>query len=65
MQQWPADKVERRSIGSLMPLDKAMREQIASLAKPYPKRDKQAMTDTLGTAAGQLRPSRSNQEIIL
>ena len=28
----------------LMPLDAAMREQIASLAKPYPKRVKQAMT---------------------
>ncbi len=29
----------------LMPLDDAMREQIAPLAKPYPKRAKQAMTD--------------------
>ena len=28
----------------LMPLDAAMREQIAPLAKPYPKRVKQAMT---------------------
>ena len=28
----------------LMPLDAAMREQIAHLAKPYPKRVKQAMT---------------------
>jgi hypothetical protein len=27
----------------LMPLDKAMKEQIAPLAKPYPKRKKQAM----------------------
>ena len=45
----------------LMPLDAAMRAQIAPLAKPYPKRDKQAMADTLGTAAGQNRPSRSIQ----
>ena len=29
----------------LMPLDAAMREQIAPLAKPYPKRAKQAMTE--------------------
>lgn len=29
----------------LMPLDDAMREQIAPLAKPYPKRAKQATTD--------------------
>ena len=29
----------------LMPLDDAMRAQIAPLAKPYPKRVKQAMTD--------------------
>ena len=29
----------------LMPLDDAMREQIAPLAKPYPKRVKQATTD--------------------
>lgn len=28
----------------LMPLDAEMRERIAPLAKPYPKRDKQAMT---------------------
>tara|TARA_R110002110_G_scaffold118403_1_gene292234 strand:- start:114 stop:509 length:396 start_codon:yes stop_codon:yes gene_type:complete len=27
----------------LMPLDKAMKEQIKPLAKPYPKREKQAM----------------------
>lgn len=46
----------------LMPLDPEMREQIAPLAKPYPKRDKQAMTGTTGTAAGQHRPSRSNSE---
>lgn len=29
----------------LMPLDAEMRAQIAPLAKPYPKRDKQAITD--------------------
>jgi hypothetical protein len=29
----------------LMPLDDAMRAQIAPLSKPYPKRDKQAITD--------------------
>lgn len=46
----------------LMPLDAQMRKQIEPLAKPYPKRDKQAMTDTIGTAAGQHRPSRSNKE---
>jgi len=44
----------------LMPLDSEMRARIMPLAKPYPKRDKQAMADTLGTAAGQHRPSRSN-----
>ena len=46
----------------LMPLDAEMRAQIEPLAKPYPKRDKQAMADTLGTAAGQHRPSRSISE---
>ena len=45
----------------LMPLDSEMRERVLPLSKPYPKRDKQAMTDTLGTAAGQHRPSRSNE----
>ena len=44
----------------LMPLDNEMRAIIQPLAKPYPKRDKQAMADSLGTAAGQHRPSRSN-----
>ena len=44
----------------LMPLDAEMRERVLLLAKPYPKRDKQAMTGTTGTAAGQNRPSRSN-----
>ena len=46
----------------LMPLDNEMRARILPLAKPYPKRDKQAMTATSGTAAGQHRPSRSNSE---
>ena len=46
----------------LMPLDAEMRAQIEPLAKPYPKRDKQAMAATSGTAAGQHRPSRSNIE---
>jgi len=46
----------------LMPLDPEMRAKIAPLSKPYPKRDKQAMAGTTGTAAGQHRPSRSNIE---
>lgn len=37
----------------LMPLDAEMRKQIEPLAKPYPKREKQAMAGTTGTAAGQ------------
>jgi len=45
----------------LMPLDAAMRAQIAPLAQPYPKRDKQAMAATSGTAAVRHRPSRSIQ----
>ena len=45
----------------LMPLDAEMRARILPLAKPYPKRDKQAMADTLGTATGQHRSSRSNE----
>ena len=47
----------------LMPLDAEMRERVLPLAKPYPKRDKQAMTGTTGTAAGQNRPSRSNSSL--
>ncbi|WP_222946531.1 Mom family adenine methylcarbamoylation protein [Caballeronia sp. EK] len=47
----------------LLPLDNAMRAQVAPLAKPYPKlstpREKQAMTGPTGTAAAQHRPSRS------
>lgn len=36
----------------LMPLDAAMREQLKPLALPYPKRPKQAMAATSGTATG-------------
>jgi hypothetical protein len=43
----------------LMPLDDEMRNQVAKLAKPYPKRVKQAMVDTLDTAAVHHRPTRS------
>lgn len=43
----------------LMPLDAEIRSKVATLAKPYPKREKQAMTGSTGTAAGQHRPSRS------
>lgn len=46
----------------LMPLDKEMREKVQKLSKPYPKRTKQAMTETIGTAAGKHRPVRSNIE---
>ena len=44
----------------LMPLDKNMSAKIAPLAKPYPKRVKQAMVDSLDTAAVHHRPTRSN-----
>ena len=37
-------------------------EMGAGMYKGKPKRDKQAMADSLGTAAGQHRPSRSNSE---
>jgi len=46
----------------LMPLDNEMRERVLPLSKPYPKRDKQAMAGATGTATGQHRSSRSNQE---
>lgn len=39
---------KRKTLGKhkyLMPLDDEMRERIKPLSKPYPKRDKQAMTD--------------------
>lgn len=44
----PAEVEEIRLPGKhryLMPLDGAMRERVAPLAKPYPKRAKQAMAD--------------------
>ncbi len=44
----------------LMPLDKDTSAKIASLAKPYPKRVKQAMVDSLDTAEVQHLPTRSN-----
>ena len=44
----------------LMPLDEDMRGRIMPLSKPYPKREKQAMTGATGTATGQHRSSRSN-----
>jgi len=48
----------------LMPLDKDMSAKIAPLAKPYPKREKQAMVDSLDTAAVHHRPSRSNSTML-
>jgi len=44
----------------LMALDQDMSVKIALLAKPYPKRVKQAMVDSLDTAAVHHRPTRSN-----
>lgn len=44
----------------LMPLDAEMRAKILPLAQPYPKRPKQATPETIGEAAGQNRPGRSN-----
>ena len=46
----------------LMPLDKKMRKQILPLSKPYPKRSKQAMTGTPGTAEVQHLPERSTNK---
>ena len=43
----------------LYPMDKPMRKQIQTMAKPYPMRMKQAMAGTTSTAAVQLRPMRS------
>lgn len=45
----------------LLPLDAEMSVKIAPLAKPYPKRVKQAMVDSLDTAAVHHRPTRSNE----
>lgn len=47
----------------LMPLDKDMSAKIALLAKPYPKREKQAMVDSLDTAVVHHQPSRSNANV--
>ena len=47
----------------LMSLDKDMSAKIASLAKPYPKREKQAMVDSLDTAVVHHQPSRSNANV--
>lgn len=66
LQKNPAAKAElqKRTIQGkhkyLMPLDKEMKKRILPLSKPYPKREKQAMTGTTGTATGQHRSSRSN-----
>ena len=43
----------------LMPIDSEVSKKIEYLRKPYPKRDKQAFTESIGVAAGQNRPSRS------
>lgn len=43
----------------LMPLDAEMRDKVAKLAKPYPKRMKQAIVDTIDVAAEHHRPIRS------
>lgn len=40
----------------LMPLDKEMKEQIAPLAKPYPKREKQAMAVPTAQRRGSTDP---------
>lgn len=45
----------------LMPLDDNMRKQVQQLAKPYPKRMKQAMIDTIDTAKVQHLSIRSTE----
>ena len=45
----------------LMPLDDNMRKQVQSLAKPYPKRMKQAMIDSIDTAKVQHLSIRSTE----
>ena len=44
----------------LMPLDNSMRDKIKLMSKPYPKRVKQAMVNSLDTAEVQHLPTRSN-----
>ena len=56
---WSTPKPKHRY---LMPLDKKMRKQILPLAKPYPKRSKQAMDGTTVTAKGQNLSDRYKQE---
>lgn len=51
----PAGAIKKRCLPKhryLMPLDEETRAKILPLAKPYPKRPKQAMADSTGTAAG-------------
>lgn len=45
----------------LMPFDEELRHRVIKLSKPYPKRVKQAMVDSLDTAAVHHRPTRSNE----
>jgi hypothetical protein len=55
--------VEFRTKGKhkyLMPLDNEMTAKIALLHKPYPKRVKQAMVETLDTAVARHQPTRSS-----
>lgn len=52
-------EARKRLAVPILPFDK-IDEMGAGMYKGQPKRDKQAMTDSLGTAAGQHRPSRSN-----
>jgi hypothetical protein len=47
----------------LMSLNKETSAKIALLAKPYPKREKQAMVDSLDTAVVRHQPSRSNANV--
>jgi hypothetical protein len=44
-----------------MPLDDNMRKQVQQLAKPYPKRMKQAMVDSIDTAKVQHLSIRSTE----
>jgi len=49
----------------LMPLDDNMRKQVQQLAKPYPKRMKQAMVDSIDTAKVQHLSIRSTDNKVL
>lgn len=48
----------------LMPLDAEMRKQITLLAKPYPKRDKQAMASPEAQRRGSTDHHAPNQEVV-